>query len=307
MGAHRLKVMPDIASTLKAYAVAHPKIEGAARSIVDTWRSTNLARTRSRKKFAMSYFKDKLSRVDEWAPKWTEGDNFYYDLTSHNRSDLASLVAVLCGEQVEVIDGYISELSQDTALRSHIRSALVSDPLLRDIEVGFGRREGWYAFVRALKPKVVVETGVHHGVGACVITAALLRNKEEGHPGQYFGTDIDPNAGRLLSGPYAEFGRVLYGDSIVSLSSIKESIDIFINDSDHSAEYEGREYEAVESKLSERSLVLGDNSHVTSKLTSWARSKQRPFVFFREEPLDHWYPGAGIGISPAFLPILPNS
>jgi len=297
--------MSDIASTLKAYALAHPQIEGPARSVLKSWRSTNLARTRSRKRFAMNYFNDKLRQIGEWAPKWTEGDNFYYDLTSHNRSDLASLVAVLCGERVEVIDGYLSELSQDTALRSHIRSALVTDPMLKEVEVGFGRREGWYAFVRALKPKVVVETGVHHGVGACVITAALLRNTAEGHSGQYLGTDIDPNAGRLLSGPYAEFGRVLYGDSIASLSSIKEPIDIFINDSDHSADYEGREYEAVEPKLSERSLVLGDNSHVTSKLNEWARSNKRPFVFFREEPLDHWYPGAGIGISPAFVPILP--
>lgn len=248
-----------------------------------------------------------MSRVNEWAPKWTEDDNFYYDLTSHNRADLASLVAVLCGEQIEVIDGYLFELSKDSALRSHIRSALVTDPKLSDIEIGFGRREGWYAFIRALKPKVVVETGVHHGVGACVITAALLRNAEEGHPGQYFGTDIDPSAGRLLSGPYAEFGRVVYGDSIASLSSIMLPIDIFINDSDHSADYEGREYEGVEPKLSERSLVLGDNSHVTSELNEWARRNRRPFVFFREEPLDHWYPGAGIGISPVSIPLSLNS
>jgi len=179
----------------------------------------------------------------------------------------------------------------------------VIDPKLRDIEVGFGRREGWYALVRALKPKVVVETGVHHGVGACVLTAALMKNAEEGYAGRYYGTDNDPNAGRLLTARYAEFGQVLYGDSIDSLSSLEDSIDVFINDSDHSADYEAREYIVVGPKLSEKSLVLGDNSHVTTILNDWARSNGRPFVFFREEPNDHWYPGAGIGISPTSVPI----
>jgi len=103
--------MPDLSSALKAYAAGHPRIERPARSVLRSWRSTNLARTRSRKKFAMSYFNDKLRMVDEWTPKWTEGDNFYYDLTSSNRSDLASLLALLCGQQVQVIDGYFSELA----------------------------------------------------------------------------------------------------------------------------------------------------------------------------------------------------
>jgi hypothetical protein len=45
---------------------------------------------------------------------------------------------------------------------------------------------------------------------------------------------------------------ILYGDSIESLAKLDESIDLFINDSDHSAEYEAREYITVGPRLSER-------------------------------------------------------
>ena len=151
--------------------------------------------------------------------------------------------------------------------------------------------------MRATKPKIVVETGVDKGLGACVLTAALMKNSEEGYTGYYYGTDINPKAGYLLSEPYSELGRVLYGDSIESLQKLNESIDIFINDSDHSAEYERREYETVQGKLAPAAIILGDNAHTNDKLLTFALATGRQFVFFQEKPLNHWYPGAGIGIA----------
>jgi len=49
---------------------------------------------------------------------------------------------------------------------------------------------------------------------ACVLTSALLINSKEGHPGRYFGTEIRPEAGKLLSGKYKTVGEIIYGDSI---------------------------------------------------------------------------------------------
>ena len=74
-------------------------------------------------------------------------------------------------------------------------------------------------------------------------------------------------------------------------------IDLFINDSDHLASYEYQEYQTIKNKLSPKALILGDNSHVTNKLLKFSIENDRNFVLFREEPKDHWYPGAGIGIS----------
>ena len=172
---------------------------------------------------------------------------------------------------------------------------MAEDAIVADLDMGYGRRIGWYALVRALKPRTVVETGVDKGLGSCVLAAALLRNRAEGYQGQYFGTDINPRAGWLFQGAYRQAGEILYGDSIESLERMQSQIDLFINDSDHSAEYEEREYACIASKLSNSAVVLGDNSHVTDKLYQFAVSTDRHFLFFSEKPADHWYPGAGIG------------
>jgi hypothetical protein len=144
---------------------------------------------------------------------------------------------------------------------------------------------------------MIVETGVDKGLGSVILCSALMRNAEEGYQGEYLGTDINPRAGLLLRPPYSQFGSISYGDSIESLKKIQKPIDIFINDSDHSAEYEYREYLTVAEKLSPGAFVLGDNSHLTDSLLRFSRERGREFIFFKEEPLDHWYPGGGIGIS----------
>ena len=127
--------------------------------------------------------------------------------------------------------------------------------------------------------------------------AALLRNASEGHHGRYYGAELREGAGQLLDVPYSNVGRILYGDSIETLSAFNEPIGLFINDSDHSVLYEAKEYETVRDKLTHDSVILGDNSHFSTALAEFSEVTGRRFVFFRETPKDHWYPGAGIGFS----------
>jgi hypothetical protein len=148
-----------------------------------------------------------------------------------------------------------------------------------------------------MKPKVIVETGVERGHGSVLLCSALLRNAEEGFPGRYFGTDINPKAGWLLAGKYAEVGKIIYGDSINSLEAFSDAINLFINDSDHSADYEAHEYRTISGKLAAGAIILGDNAHASDKLALFARESGRRFLFFKEVPKGHWYPGAGIGIA----------
>ena len=194
--------------------------------------------------------------------------------------------------------GLIRELQEDEKLKQHVTYQTIKSSFrfTSDERCSLGRRVGWYALVRLLRPRVVVETGVDKGHGSVVLCAALLRNAAEGFPGRYYGTDINPYAGYLLSEPYSSVGEVLYGDSIQSLRTIPE-IDLFINDSDHSAEYERQEYETILSRLSPTGMILGDNCHCNDVLAQFSKENGRQFIFFREVPKDHWYPGAGIGIS----------
>jgi hypothetical protein len=245
------------------------------------------------------YFGPRLSQLVRKTFGTGEITNFTYDLTAKNLNYLAHMVAFAARRPRAEIAGFIAEARQDAGLKQHVADAIRARgaPLDTSVECLFGRRLGWYALVRALRPRVVVETGVERGHGAVLLCAALLRNAAEGHPGRYFGLDIDPGAGWLLTGKYAQTGKILYGDSLESLANLQETIDLFVNDSDHSADYEAREYLAIKSKLSSNAVILGDNAHATDKLALFSEQTGRNFLFFREEPLDHWYAGAGIGIS----------
>ena len=148
-----------------------------------------------------------------------------------------------------------------------------------------------------MKPSLVVETGVEKGLGAVLLCAALRKNSEEGVAGRYLGTDIDSTAGGLLCGVYSEHGKVAYGDSIETLRTLEEPIDLFINDSDHSAEYEAREYRMVESLLHAKSFVIGDNAAANSVLADFSAQTNRSFILVPEYPVNHWYRGAGVGIA----------
>ena len=250
-------------------------------------------------KSAFGYFVRPLRQIVVWLFTSREWMTYTYDLEDANKAYLTAFVADITNRPFEEIAGYIRELDEDQELREHVRRLTRERGAGKgaDSEARYGRRLGWYAFVRALKPRVVLETGVDKGLGACVLTAAIRRNSAEGFPGDYYGTDINPEAGFLLAGPYAQFGKVLYGDSIESLANLDKTIDLMVNDSDHSAAYEAREYATVEPRLSPTAIILGDNSHVTDKLFEFARMSNRNFQYFQEKPRDHWYPGAGIGVA----------
>jgi len=233
-----------------------------------------------------------------WLFHSRENANFTYALTERCQIYFAAGLSALLGEPPETFRKYMEEIQRDAEFRRHITTLQREHPLKyrTDPEPNVGRRMVWYAIVRTMKPALVVETGVDQGLGAVVLCAALARNTAEGHPGQYFGTDIDPQAGYFLRGDYAKFGRVLYGDSLQSLQTLND-IDVFINDSDHSADYELAEYETIKDRITARAVILGDNAHVTSKLAEFSLRNGRRFVFLAEEPANHWYRGGGIGVS----------
>ncbi|SKA33456.1 Methyltransferase domain-containing protein [Chitinophaga eiseniae] len=258
-----------------------------------------LTRPVKRAFFAMSYYNRRYPQIFKWVFNSKEDANFTYDLTEGNILYLAQTLAVVTGEDHRKIERYIHEARNHAPLREHIIRESMKSVFRKvaDPRADYGKRLGWYAMARIMKPKVLVETGVDKGHGSAILCAALLENKKEGYEGRYYGTDINPAAGALLGGEFATMGEILYGDSIESLKKLNQPIDLFINDSDHSAEYEYREYLTIKDMMAPGGIILGDNSHVTDKLAVFSAETNRNFLFFREEPRDHWYPGGGIGIS----------
>ena len=234
----------------------------------------------------------------KWLFESRETTNLTYELTERSVGYICDAIAVALDHNRDEIRGYVDEVLNDKDLAAHVISKTKNSPFRHNADPAFriGRRLGWYAIVRSVKPRSVIETGVDKGLGSVVICAALLRNIAEGYDGRYFGTEIKPEGGYLLSDKYAGVGTILYGDSVQSLRAFNSQIDVFVNDSDHSQEYEAAEYQAIKSKLGPRAVIIGDNADCTDKLCRFAHELGWPFLFIHEEPLDHWYQGAGIGL-----------
>lgn len=242
---------------------------------------------------ATSHVGSEMALASSWLVTSREHHNYTYNLTPRNVSHLSWWVAAVTGAQVSDCRTWLAEALSDGALIGHVQAAVrASDRKgLADLDVRIGRRAGWYAIIRALRPDHVVESGTDKGLGSVVIAAALLRNDW----GRLTTIDINPEAGYLISGPYASVTSVVVGDSLRAIPQLPADVGLFIHDSDHSAEHESLELSAIAPKLIGSARVLSDNAHATDSLLNWAELTGRTFSYFQETPERHWYPGAGIG------------
>jgi hypothetical protein len=235
-----------------------------------------------------------IGRSVDWLVRGRETTNLTYDLDSLNRNQLGWFVSAVTGAGIQQVRGWMQELDEDTHLAGQLTSRLSSNPRRRICarEPHWARRLGWYSLIRAAQPDHVVETGTHLGLGSCAIAAALLRN---GH-GRLTTIDIDPKAGYLIGEPWADVIDRRVGNSVDLLAEMK-GVDMFLHDSLHTYDYESQELAAVEPNLRDGAIILSDNAHESSALSDWAERAGRHYLFFKELPLDHWWPGDGIGVA----------
>ena len=229
--------------------------------------------------------------------EWT---NLTSNITPHNRRELVEFIHLLSDADREDVSAYMVEVEQDRDLDDYISTAVGATPYYSwaDRDVRIGKRMGWYSLVRAIKPAVVVESGIDKGLGSCVIAAALLRNKAEGAPGILYALDIEETSGWLLGSPYDEVVEHQIGDSHDTLKKLEQSIDLFIHDSNHSYDHERGEYEIIHENLSDHALILSDNSHECAALMDFASELGQKYYFWHERPDGAFYPVGGIGAVP---------
>ena len=235
-----------------------------------------------------------IGRSIDWLVRERERHNFSYDLEERNLEQLCWFVAAVTGAEIGQIRAWIAELEKDEDLKGALTRRMAANPFksVHPSEPHWGRRAGWYALIRATEPEHVVETGTHLGLGSCIIAAALLRN---GH-GRLTTIDVDSDSGYLITEPWASVVDCRIGSSVDELASLPD-VSMFLHDSLHTYEYETSEFAAVEPKLRPGALVLSDNAHDSSALSDWAERTGRRYLFFKEQPRRHWWPGDGIGVA----------
>ena len=161
---------------------------------------------------------------------------------------------------------YRRELRDDREFQEHLKSCL------HDVPYIFPEAAEVYAVVRAIKPDVIVETGVASGLSSAHILRALAANGT----GTLHSIDL-PNVqeGSVLpkgrtSGwivPDALRGRwkLQIGDSrklLPELLGTLGRVDIFLHDSDHSYEHMAFEFAQAVPRLADGGLLMSDDVHL---------------------------------------------
>jgi predicted O-methyltransferase YrrM len=220
-----------------------------------------------------------------------EFTNLTYEIA--NEDELVRFVAATLGRPLEEIAAFVAEPRTDDRLLLPLRGTLAerSD---RNDEPLFGRRLAWYALVRALKPALVVETGVHDGLGS----ALLLRALELNGTGRLIGLDVDPASGWLVPADARTRYELVIGDVRETLPATLEglSVDLFIHDSLHTYEHELFELRLALERGADDVVLVSDNAHATSALSDVCVEHGLSFALFLERPRGHFYPGAGVGV-----------
>ncbi len=233
-----------------------------------------------------------IGRSLDWLVHNRETTNFTYDLDPLNRDQLCWFVSAVSRTEIGQVRSWIRELEDNSKLTEQLTRRLSSNPRrgICATEPHWSRRLGWYALVRAIQPDHVVETGTQLGLGSCAIAAALIQN---GH-GRLTTIDTDPESGYLIEEPLASVIDRHIGSSLDLLGKLR-NVDMFLHDSLHTYDFETKEFNAIAPNLSADAIVLSDNAHQSAALSNWAEQTGRRYLFFKEQPLNHWWPGDGIG------------
>jgi methyltransferase family protein len=163
---------------------------------------------------------------------------------------------------------YRRELLDDGDFQAHMQRCL------EDVPYVFSGLPELHAVMRALKPRVVVETGVASGMSSAHILRALAANGM----GTLHSIDL-PNvqkgsvlpAGRqsgwIVPAALRSRWDLRIGDSRTLLPELLQSlpcIDVFLHDSDHSYENMMFEYELAYPRLEPGGLLLSDDTHMNA-------------------------------------------
>jgi hypothetical protein len=215
-------------------------------------------------------------------------------------SNLVELAAILERALVvprKAVDGWLAEVETDESFLEQLRQGLASR---RDREQApmFGRRLGWYCIVRHARPRLVVETGSHDGLGTALLLRALERNATDGADGTLLSFDIDPDSGWLVPEQLRSRLERHVGDARVTLAPALSGrrVGVFVHDSLHTYEHERFELELALAHADAPLYLVSDNAHASTALADVCSERGLAYAHYVETPIDHFYPGAAMGL-----------
>lgn len=254
-----------------------------------------LVRLRMLSRYGLTAYRSDPSSARHYVLCGKEVDNFTYEI--ENRDELSTMISSMLGSDRDHVGRLIAEIDADEEFTRSLKF-LLEDRIDRPSEMPLGRRVGWYAVTRLLRPQIVVETGVHDGLGSAVLLRALERNRSEGAPGTLVSFDVRSDVGWLVPERLRTNWELVIGDSVAVMRDSFDpgSVGLFIHDSLHTYEHEQAELSAVIDAMQHPGALISDNAHATTALKDFCASRDIPFARFLERPVGTWYPGSGLGL-----------
>jgi hypothetical protein len=222
-----------------------------------------------------------------------ELDNFNYRLD--NERELPAFVAGGLGVDLARAGAVMFELSADAAFDAELAAALRRHG--RPARVHFGYRLAWYAAARLTAPRLVVETGIHDGLGSAVLLRALERNAEEGSPGELISFDVVPGGGWLVPDSLRARWTPVWEATETALEPAlaDREVELFLYDGLGTREHELHDLSAVLGHAAEELTVLSARA-ATGALREVSRTHRLSYREFDERPR-HFYPGRAHAIA----------
>ncbi len=186
-------------------------------------------------------------------------------------------IAALTGRSREEIDGWLAEADAAAAVERAIRAAHEKGG--RESYAQFRAPFDLYAIVRAVRPRVILETGVSSGVSSAHLLLAVRKNRS-GHlisidlPTRQAGTRLRRGESIVSIPPGRSSGWAIpaglrrgwdlrVGDArelVPAAVRRLRGLDLFLHDDRHTPEHLDFELATIEPILAEGAIVLADNT-----------------------------------------------
>lgn len=190
-----------------------------------------------------------------------------YSFELGNEAEVIAGLAAAIGRQQAELAAYAAETHHDPELNEmltrHLRWRF---DMKRRLPLG--NRLAWYVLVRAYKPKLVVETGIYHGLGSLALLRALERNRQEGSPGELMSFDTLPSAGSVVREEARHgWSRFIGSTHDLLLPALENRrVDMLFHDTLHTEENQRFEFEAALTHATDNLLLLDASGGHTGTL-----------------------------------------
>jgi Methyltransferase domain len=222
-----------------------------------------------------------------------ETESFSFELD--NEPEVIAGLAVALGRGERELAAYAAETRADPELNEllsrHLRWQFDTKRRLP-----LGHRLGWYVMARALKPELVVETGIYLGLGSLVLLRALERNRLEGRPGELMSFDTNPAAGSIIR-ERARHGwlRFIGSTRDLLLPALEgRRVSMLFQDTSHTEENQRFEFGAALSHAAPQLLLLDGSGGYSPTLEAICEERDGAYHRVPLHSREHVFPGAEI-------------